>query len=127
MGRLSREHRPIRSQRVRISPREAQSWIRQQRLMLVVAKESLEDAGQLETDMRGSATGVFVGVSTWDYSLLQYASQTEHRVIPTRRPGWPSPSSPIASRTALIGMGQFERRHRLLLIAVAVHLACESI
>lgn len=50
-----------------ISPREATSLDPQQRLLLEVAWEALENAGQAIDQLAGSATGVFVGVSTQDY------------------------------------------------------------
>ena len=54
-----------------ISPREAVSMDPQQRLLLEIAWESLEDAGQTSEKLAGSKTGVFVGISNSDYSLLQ--------------------------------------------------------
>ncbi|MBM0274313.1 type I polyketide synthase [Micromonospora tarensis] len=54
-----------------ISPREASAIDPQQRLLLEVAWEALEDAGQVPTALNGSGTGVFVGVSSYDYALLQ--------------------------------------------------------
>ncbi|MEQ9498606.1 MAG: SDR family NAD(P)-dependent oxidoreductase [Deltaproteobacteria bacterium] len=51
-----------------ISPREATWMDPQQRLLLEVVHEALEHAGQ--GDIAGSSTGVFVGVSANDYSLL---------------------------------------------------------
>jgi acyl transferase domain-containing protein len=51
-----------------IAPREAQSMDPQQRLLLEVAWEAMEDAGQV--DLAGSSTGVFVGISTSEYSRL---------------------------------------------------------
>lgn len=53
-----------------ISPREAASMDPQQRLVMEVAWEAMEHAGIAPESLRGSATGVFVGVSTHDYGLL---------------------------------------------------------
>jgi acyl transferase domain-containing protein/acyl-CoA synthetase (AMP-forming)/AMP-acid ligase II/NADPH:quinone reductase-like Zn-dependent oxidoreductase/acyl carrier protein/ubiquinone/menaquinone biosynthesis C-methylase UbiE len=52
-----------------IAPREAESMDPQQRLLLEVAWEALEDAGAVDA-VAGSATGVFVGVSNYDYGRL---------------------------------------------------------
>ena len=54
-----------------ISPREAMSIDPQQRLLLEVAWEALEDAGQVREQLSGSRTGVYVGISTNDYTLIQ--------------------------------------------------------
>lgn len=54
-----------------ISPREAASMDPQQRLVLESAWEALEDAGQRVEDLNGERVGVFVGVSTFDYGLMQ--------------------------------------------------------
>jgi len=53
-----------------IAPREAASMDPQQRLVLEVAWEALEHAGIDADDLKGSATGVYVGVSTHDYGLI---------------------------------------------------------
>ncbi len=50
-----------------ISPREAASMDPQQRLVLMTGWEALEDAGIVPTRLSGSATGVFIGVTTSDY------------------------------------------------------------
>ncbi|MFB1483782.1 SDR family NAD(P)-dependent oxidoreductase [Corallococcus sp. RDP092CA] len=54
-----------------ISPREASAMDPQQRLLLEVTWEALERAGIAPGSLAGSATGVFVGISTHDYELLQ--------------------------------------------------------
>jgi amino acid adenylation domain-containing protein len=55
----------------RISPREAASMDPQQRLLLEVSWEALEDAQAPPDSLQGSATGVFVGITTNDYAQLQ--------------------------------------------------------
>jgi len=54
-----------------ISPREAATMDPQQRLVLEVAWEALEDAGQPPDRIGGSQTGVYIGVTTHDYLQMQ--------------------------------------------------------
>ena len=54
-----------------ISPREAARMDPQQRLLLEVAWEGLEDAGLRLDRISGSRTAVFVGISSFDYSVLE--------------------------------------------------------
>ncbi|MFN6571677.1 SDR family oxidoreductase [Dendronalium sp. ChiSLP03b] len=55
-----------------ISPREAESIDPQQRLVLEVSWEALEKAGIAPQQLKGSQTGVFIGISTNDYARLQF-------------------------------------------------------
>ena len=55
-----------------IAPREAERIDPQQRLLLEVAWEALENAGQAPDQLAGSQTGVFIGISSSDYSRLQF-------------------------------------------------------
>lgn len=57
----------------------------QQRLLLEVAWQALEAAGQPLERIRGSRTGVFVGISSSDYSNLLWAS-SEGYLLPDNEP-----------------------------------------
>jgi acyl transferase domain-containing protein/acyl-CoA synthetase (AMP-forming)/AMP-acid ligase II/pimeloyl-ACP methyl ester carboxylesterase len=54
-----------------ITPREAQSIDPQQRLLLEVSWSALEDAAIANSELAGSNTGVFIGISSSDYSQLR--------------------------------------------------------
>jgi acyl transferase domain-containing protein len=58
-----------------ISPREAVSLDPQQRLLMEVSWEALEDALIAPCSLRKSASGVFVGISTSDYHRRVYAER----------------------------------------------------
>jgi natural product biosynthesis luciferase-like monooxygenase protein len=53
-----------------LSPREAESMDPQQRLVLEVASEAIQDAGLAPSKLKGSRTGVFIGVQSYDYFTL---------------------------------------------------------
>ena len=61
----------------RISPVEAQLMDPQQRMMLETCWEALEDAGINPDSLKGSSTGIYVGISNNDYrGLILETSQT---------------------------------------------------
>ncbi|MFK4273125.1 type I polyketide synthase, partial [Streptomyces milbemycinicus] len=110
-----------------ISPREARAMDPQQRLMLELGWEVLEDAGMPPDAVRGSDTGVFVGVTADDYGTLDrrrgVAGIGHHTLTGLNR-------SIIANRVSyflglrgpslVVDTGQSSS-------LVAVHLACESL
>jgi 8-amino-7-oxononanoate synthase len=105
-----------------ITPREANTIDPQQRLILEVAWEALEDAGQVPQQLSGSKTGVFIGISSHDYSSLvtsndPYALTGNVNCIAANRISYvfnfrgPSLAVDTACSSSL----------------VAVHLACQSL
>ncbi|WP_246198376.1 type I polyketide synthase [Actinomadura syzygii] len=110
-----------------VSPREAEVMDPQQRLMLELAWEALEDAAIVPGDLAGSATGVFAGAIGDDYSVLlsrlgrqgvtQHTMTGTNRGIIANRVSYtlglhgPSLTVDAAQASAL----------------VAVHMACESL
>ncbi len=111
-----------------ISPREAAFMDPQQRMLLEVAWEALEDAGQIADSLRGSPTGVFVGISTHDYELLQSSPDERSDIDIYSTTG--GVMSIAANRISYC----FDLRGPSLAIdtacsssLVAVHLACASL
>lgn len=109
-----------------ISPREAVRMDPQQRLLLEVAWEALEDGGQVPQRLAGSRTGVFTGVSTYDYLHLQLS----HPELIDAYSGTGTASSIAANRLSYV----FDFRGPSMTLdsacsssLVAVHQACRSL
>jgi myxalamid-type polyketide synthase MxaE and MxaD len=109
-----------------ISPREAERMDPQQRVLLEVATEALDDAGQVAETLAGTATGVFVGSYNNDYFELQY------RGTPSADPYAVTGTSNcfLAGRLSYL----LDLRGPSLVVdtacsssLVAVHLACQSL
>ncbi len=60
-----------------VAPKEAIALDPQQRLLLEVSWEALEHAGINPADLRDSDTGVFVGIFTNDYQMLEVKQQDD--------------------------------------------------
>ncbi|HEY9648697.1 MAG TPA: beta-ketoacyl synthase N-terminal-like domain-containing protein, partial [Chroococcidiopsis sp.] len=108
-----------------IAPREAPTMDPQQRLLLEVAWEAFEDAGLVPERLRGSHTGVYIGIGTHDYSIRLW----QH---------------PVSDPYATTGTGNCIAANRISYLfdlkgpslavdtacsssLVAVHLACQSL
>ena len=109
-----------------ITPRETQKMDPQQRFLLEVSWEALENAGIAADKLAGSSTGVFIGISSSDYSQLRlhydtpidaYAGTGNAHSIAANRLSYfldlrgPSLTVDTACSSSL----------------VAVHLACQSL
>ncbi|MER5770869.1 amino acid adenylation domain-containing protein [Streptomyces sp. NPDC001985] len=111
-----------------ISPREADHMDPQQRKLLEVAWEALEDGGQRPADLAGTDTAVYVGAFTLDYKILQFSDL-----------GFGSLAAHTATGTMMTMVSNrisycFDFRGPSLSVdtacsssLVAVHLACESL
>ncbi len=109
-----------------ISPKEAPYLDPQQRIFLEVAWSALEDAGVPPESLRGSATGVFVGLSTKDYGQWLLASPEAVGTYTTTGLA----STMAANRLSYL----LDLRGPSLAVdtacsssLVAVHLACQSL
>ena len=112
-----------------ISPREAAAMDPQQRVLLEVTWEALENAGQPPDKLAGSRTGVFVGIGGFDYSHVM-VSYEEHLKIINAYLGTGNAHSIAANRISYL----LDLRGPSVAIdtacsssLVAIHLACESL
>ncbi|MEW9701806.1 beta-ketoacyl synthase N-terminal-like domain-containing protein [Paenibacillus sp. SI8] len=108
-----------------ISPREASEMDPQQRLLLEVSWEALESAGISPESIRGTQTGVFVGIIGSEYALLPRAGKDNNPYTLT------GVMSNIASGRISYMLGingpSISIDTACSSSLVAVHLACESL
>jgi acyl transferase domain-containing protein len=110
-----------------ISPREAVSMDPQQRLVLEVSWEALEDAGFNPTGLQGSATGVFVGVTASDYwGHLRSADPTHLDVYIVTGNSHNATAGRVSFTLGLQGPSMAVDTACSSSLA-AVHLACQSL
>jgi phthiocerol/phenolphthiocerol synthesis type-I polyketide synthase D len=109
-----------------ISPREAAAMDPQQRMLLEVAWEALEHAGIPPDSLGGTRTGVMMGLSTWDYTIVN----VEHQAEIDAYVGTGNPHSTAVGRISyLLGLGgpAVAVDTACSSSLVAVHLACQSL
>lgn len=111
-----------------ISPREASLLDPQQRLILEVTHEAMEDAGLVMEKLKGSQTGVFIGAFTLDWKLLQFSERNRLNIDSHSATG--SMMTLISNRISY----SFDLKGPSMSIdtacsssLVALHLACQSI
>ncbi|MGB9227871.1 type I polyketide synthase [Mycobacterium sp.] len=111
-----------------ISPREAAAMDPQQRLLIEVAWEALENAGIAPQSIRGTQTGVFVGVTAYDY-MLTLAGRLRPEDLDAYIPTGNSANFAAGRLAYILGA----RGPAVVLDTacssslVAVHLACQSL
>lgn len=111
-----------------ISPREAAAMDPQQRLLLEVTWEALEHAGISPGSLYQSSTGVYVGISSHDYALLQIRDGELNTIHPHHASG--TALSIAAGRIAYtLGLNgpAMSIDTACSSSLVAVHLACEAL
>jgi acyl transferase domain-containing protein len=110
-----------------ISGREAESIDPQQRLLLEVTWEALENAGIATTHLRGSATGVFVGITGSDYARLAATDDSAHLGVYSMTGGAPSVAAGRLSYVFGLNGPAMAVDTACSSSLVAVHLACRSL
>jgi len=111
-----------------VSPREANEIDPQQRLLLEVSYHAIENAGYSLQALKGSKTGVFVGVSSQDYSQLGSRFGAPEDITPWQGTG----ISPSAAAGRLSYLYDFNGPSLAVDTAcssslVALHYACQSL
>ena len=111
-----------------ISPVEASYMDPQQRLLLELAWEALEDANRSMESLKGSATGVFIGQSGFDFAAQHMTEESLQEITPYVGTG--CATSPAAGRISYT----FDFKGPSYVVdtacsssLVALHNACQSL
>jgi len=99
-----------------LSPREVTAMDPQQRLLLEVTWESLENAGIPASDLSGTATGVFVGINSADYSKLPGEEDNSNHLN----------AYSFTGNTASVAAGRLAHWFGFRGPAIAIDTACSS-
>ena len=114
------------SQFFEISPRESIYIDPQHRLLLEVAWEALENAGQVREAYENSATGVYIGLWTKEYENRLYESATDDDFYSVTGCGGASASGRLSYTFGFQGPS-LTIDTACSSSLVAVHMACESL
>ena len=109
-----------------ISPREAVTIDPQQRLMLELAHEALEDAGLRPSALAGTPVGVYAGGSSWDFAARSFADAAALDVYSMQGAALSSLSNRVSYLFGLQGPS-LTVDTACSSSLVALHLACEAI
>ena len=109
-----------------VSPREAVSIDPQQRLMLELSHEALEDAGLRPWALAGTPAGVYIGGSSWDFAAHTFADAAALGAYSMQGAALSSLSNRISYLFGLRGPS-FTVDTACSSSLVALHLACEAI
>ncbi|WP_293091572.1 non-ribosomal peptide synthetase/type I polyketide synthase [Moorena sp. SIOASIH] len=110
-----------------ISPREAVKLDPQQRLLLEVVWEAIENAGLSADELRGTQTGVFVGLSTHDYEYKAFGANPSS--IDAYSGLGNAQSIAVGRISYILGLlgPTFQLDTACSSSLVALHLACQSL
>ncbi|MGQ0838837.1 SDR family NAD(P)-dependent oxidoreductase, partial [Actinokineospora sp.] len=106
-----------------VSPKEAAAIDPQQRLVLELSWEALEDAGIVPESIRDTRGGVFVGAGRDDYARLAQGDSNQHTFAGVQRANIANRVSyfcGLRGPSMVVDTGQSSS-------LVAVHLACQSL
>ena len=114
-----------------ITPREAKCMDPQQRMLLEVSWRTIENAGYPSESLKGKSVGVYVGISSSDYSSLLWISNEDY-LTPNNEPFILSGNTGCIAANRISYFFDFKGPSFTVDTAcssslVSVHLACESL